>query len=173
MPTWTQDDATCEVFTFKAGLLSAVGHDLLLRCNQFTLTYDEDTVHGTFNGLAMEVVGAMKNGEVHEGALSEQDCVDILNNIRTGVFKRHEAAEITFVCDDLEEDDGLIEGEGTLTIPPNEHDIDFELSIDGDTAVCEVTLHQPDWGIAPFKALMGTLRIQPDVKVRITVPWTS
>ena len=93
MPTWTQDDATCEIFTFKAGLLSAVGHYLLLRCNMFELTYEDDAVHGRFDGLAMEVVGAVKNGAVQAGALSEQDCKDILNNIRTGVFKRHEAAE--------------------------------------------------------------------------------
>lgn len=172
MPTWTQADATCEIFTYKAGLLSAVGHDLLLRCNKFELTYEDGEVHGRFDGLAMEVVGALKNGQVNPNALSEQDCRDILNNIRVGVFKRHEASDITFMCDDLEEDDELIEGEGTLTIPPNDHDIDFELSIDGDQAVCEVTLHQPDWGIAPFKALMGTLRIQPDIKVRVTVPWS-
>ncbi len=173
MPTWTQDDATCEIFTFKAGLLSAVGHDLLLRCNKFELTYDDGEVSGTFDGHAMEVVGALRDGELHAGALSDQDCRDILNNIRTGVFKKHEATAITFHCDDLEEDDDFIEGEGTLTIPPHAHDVDFELSIEDDRAVCEVTLHQPHWGIAPFKALMGTLRIQPDIRVRITVPWTS
>ena len=173
MPTWTQDDATCEVFTFKAGLLSAVGHDLLLRCTRFSLTLEDDAIHGDFDGGAFEVVGALKNGEIDPDALSDKDKRDILGNIRTHVFKRHEEGAIRFECDELEADDEILEGDGTLFIPPKEHDLSFEVHIEGDKAVCELVLHQPDWGITPFKALMGTLKIKPDIKVRMTVPWTS
>ena len=33
----------------------------------------------------------------------------------------------------------------------------------------EVTLHQPDFGITPYRAMLGTLKIQANVTVRITV----
>ncbi len=173
MPTFTQDDATCEIFTYKAGLLSAVGHDLLLRCTRFELTVDEESASGTFDGTALEVVGAMKGGAVQTGVLSAKDCADILANIRNAVFKRHEAGRITFESDDFDIDGDTAEGDGTLTIPPRAHDLDFEVSLDDGKAVCEVVLHQPDWGITPFSALMGTLKVKPDVRVRITVPWTN
>ncbi|MEZ4320129.1 MAG: hypothetical protein R3F61_21800 [Myxococcota bacterium] len=173
MPTWTQADGTCEIFTYKAGLLAAVGHDLKLRCTRFSLTLEDGAVHGDFDGTALEVVGAMRDGTLHPETLSEKDKRDILDNIRNGVFKRHDQQRIHFGCDDLDGDDEVLEGDGILTIPPNEHRIAFEVQVHDDEAVCEVTLHQPDWGISPFKALMGTLKIQPDVRVRITVPWTT
>jgi hypothetical protein len=165
--------ATLEVFTYKAGLLSAVGHDLLLRVERFELQVDEDRVEGTFDGSSLTVLGAVKDGAVADGVLSEKDKAEVLENIRKYVFKGFKPDQITFVSDELDGDDTFLEGEGTLTIPPNSHDVDFEVAIDDGVAVCELTLHQPDWGITPFSALMGTLRIQPDIRVRLTIPWTS
>lgn len=173
MPTWSQDDATCEILTYKAGLLSAVGHDLLLQCRRFRLTLDDGALEGEFDASDIEVVGAMKKGVLDPNVLSDKDKREILQNMRNGVFKKHDARAVTFVCDDIEEDDDFLEGDGTLTIPPRSHDVAFEVHIADGKAVCEVKLHQPDWGISPFKALMGTLRIQPDITVRMTVPWTS
>jgi len=173
MPTWTQNDSTAEIFTYKAGLLSRVAHDLLLKCTAFELTLEGDKVHGHFDASSLVVIGAMKNGVVNPSTLSDKDKRDVLDNVRKHVFKRHDPKKIHFECDDLEIEDDHIEGEGTLTIPPRSHDIDFEVQISGGKAVCEVTLHQPDWGITPFTALMGTLKIKPDIRVRMTVPWTS
>lgn len=171
--TWTEADGTAEVLTFKAGLLSAMGHDLLFRVERFELSLDGDRLSGWFDGTRLALVGAMKDGKLAPGVLSAKDERDILENIRKHVFKRHRVERIAFEADDLEIDEHAIEGEGALTIPPQRHEIRFHAEIDDDRAVCEVVLHQPDWGIAPFKALMGALKIQPDVRVRITVPWTS
>ena len=173
MPTWTQDDSTTEIFTYKAGLLSRVAHDLLLRCTSFELTLEEDTVHGHFDASSLMVMGAMKDGVLNPSTLSDKDKRDVLDNVRKHVFKRHEQAKIHFECDELEVEEDHIEGEGRLTIPPRSHDIDFEVQISGGEAVCEVKLHQPDWGISPFTALMGALKIKPDILVRVTVPWKS
>lgn len=173
MPTWTQDDGTCEVLTFKAGLLSAVGHDLLFRVGRWELTLSDDAVEGWFDGTSLSVVGAMKGGVLAPGVLSPKDQREILDNLRNHVFKRHRVERITFACDELEVSDHGVDGDGRLTIPPQSHGVSFEAERDGDRLVCEVVLHQPDWGITPFKALMGALRIQPDVRVRIAVPWGS
>lgn len=169
---WTQDDGTCEVLTYKAGLLSAVGHDLLLKVERWELTLEDDAIEGSFDGTSFQVVGAMRDGRVDTSVLSAKDQRDIVENIRKHVFKRHQAQRIRFACDDVEETDDGLEGDGTLTIDPRSHGVHFEVEVDGGQAVCEIVLHQPDWGITPFKALMGALKIQPDVRVRITVPWS-
>ena len=39
--------------------------------------------------------------------------------------------------------------------------------------VFEVSLHQPDFGIKPYSAMLGTLKVKADVKVRIAVPWPA
>ena len=33
----------------------------------------------------------------------------------------------------------------------------------------ELTLHQPDFGITPYRAMLGTLKIRADVQIRVTV----
>jgi hypothetical protein len=36
----------------------------------------------------------------------------------------------------------------------------------------ELRIHQPAFGIKPYSAMLGTLKIKPDVVVRILVPVT-
>ena len=39
-----------------------------------------------------------------------------------------------------------------------------------DILVAEVSLHQPDFGIKPYSAMLGTLRVKPDVTVVVSLP---
>lgn len=61
--------------------------------------------------------------------------------------------------------------EGTLILRGREQRLTLKARRDGDRAVVETTLHQPAFGIRPYTAMLGALRIQPDVRVRITTPW--
>ena len=36
--------------------------------------------------------------------------------------------------------------------------------------VAEVRLHQPDFGITPYRALLGALRVRADVLVSLSIP---
>lgn len=172
MPTFDASSGTCEITTYKAGLLSAVGHDLVLRVTRFELSVDDEAIEGTFDGGSIEVVGVLrKDGTVDPNGLSDKEKGEVVDNIRKYVFKGFRPGGIRFESTELDVEDDCMEGEGTLTIPPSSHDVDFEVAIEDGQAVCELTLHQPDWGITPFKALMGALKIQPDIKVRMTVPW--
>ena len=39
-----------------------------------------------------------------------------------------------------------------------------------DRYVAEITLKQPDFGIKPFRTALGTLKVKPEVIVRVEVP---
>jgi hypothetical protein len=39
--------------------------------------------------------------------------------------------------------------------------------------VAEVKIHQPDFGIKPYTAALGALKVKPDVLVRVSVPRES
>jgi hypothetical protein len=41
--------------------------------------------------------------------------------------------------------------------------------IDGNY-IADLTIHQPAFDIAPFSAMMGAVRVKPDVVVRMVVP---
>jgi len=36
--------------------------------------------------------------------------------------------------------------------------------------VAEVPIHQPDFGIKPYSAMLGALKVKPDLVVRCSVP---
>jgi polyisoprenoid-binding protein YceI len=45
-------------------------------------------------------------------------------------------------------------------------------AVDG-RQVAELALHQPDYGIKPYSAMLGTLKIRPELKLRVSVPWPA
>lgn len=171
MSSYGPGDGTCTVRVFKAGLMSAIGHDLELQVKRWSLTIDEEGLRGDFDGSSMEVAGAIKDGRVDPSGVSAKDKRDILDNLRNKVFKGFKAELIRFEAQDIDRSEDGLEGTGTLHIPPHRHDLDFEIALTGGRATCTVRLHQPDWGIRPFKAPLGVLKVQPDIEVKIDVGW--
>ena len=171
MTTYGPDQVKCTVRAYKAGLLSAAGHDLELRLTRFSITIEDGTIEGTFDATSLEIGGAVVEGRVAAGRLTAKDERDILDNLRKTVFKGHRPQQIHFEATDLYIDEDTVEGDGTLTIPPYRHNLSFQARIENGRATCDVVLHQPDWGLVPFKAPLGVLRIKPDLHVRLEVPW--
>jgi hypothetical protein len=42
---------------------------------------------------------------------------------------------------------------------------------DRNRYVASARVHQPDFGIRPYTAFLGTLKVKPDVEIQILVPW--
>ena len=63
--------------------------------------------------------------------------------------------------------DGGYAIEGDLTLHGTTRAISARTAPSGGKQQLDFTLHQPDFGITPFKAMMGTLKIRPDVKIRV------
>jgi len=160
MPTYDATNAECRVFTFKEGLLSAVAHDLELDVGRFEVEVAGDgSIRASFDPTSLGVVHALSNGAPAPDALSRRDRAKIDANIAKDVLhpKRHPSIrfESTEVTD--EQVRGRLELHGRTR--------DITLDRRGDEV--EATLHQPDFGIAPFSAMLGTLKIKPDVRVRL------
>ncbi len=162
--------ATCRIRVFKAGLLSAMGHDLELDLPSFQLEIDGDRVEGRFDARSLAVRGALQGGRLDERALSEKDKREILDNLRKSVFKAHRPGEIRFEGQ-LDEDDGeQLEGQGTLHIPPRQSPLRFRATRSGERVEAVLRLDQTRWGIEPFKAPLGVLKIQPELEVWLSLP---
>lgn len=74
MPTWGPDRASCELLTFKEGLLSPMAHDLLLRIARFEIEVGErpPSVRAWFESGSLEVVAAMRAGRPAPGVLARR-----------------------------------------------------------------------------------------------------
>lgn len=173
-PRFHQDNADVLVFTFKEGLLSAVAHDLKIRVTRFSIHIDEEAkaIDATFDPRSLRVVTAMKDGGEAHGALSESDKGKIEENIVDDVLQPKKSPEIRFTSTSVEEDEGGTgyRVRGRLTLNGQTRDVAFTSRSDGEGQVAEVKIHQPDWGIRPFSALLGTLKIKPEVIVRVALP---
>ena len=171
-----QFDATsaeCLIFTFKEGLLSPIAHDLKIRVTRFTLEVDPATrrIDARFDPTSLRVVNAMKNGAEAPDALSDKDKLKIEENIRKDVLEALRYPEIRFVS----EGDGTSDHQlrGTLTLHGVSRPVSASMRDEAGRHIGETPLRQPDFGIKPYSAMLGALRVRPDVTVWLSVPSTS
>jgi len=162
--------AECLVFTEKEGLLSGVAHDLKLRVERFRLRIDDDSVEAEFDAASLRVVCARSGSADLPGVLSAKDRAEIETNIAGKVLQTGTYPSIRFRSTSVMAVEGGFRVEGTLTIRGRERPLVALVRKDGDRAVAECAIHQPDFGIQPYSAMFGALKVKPGVTVRINAP---
>ncbi len=166
------NNARCEVFTFKEGLLSAIAHDLRIKVTGFSVEVDRAAriVEARFEAASLRVECARKADADAPDLLSPKDRGEIEHNIARDVLDAARYPEIEFRSTDIADAPGGHRVRGTLSLHGRDHDLDFTTRTEGDHETAEVTLHQPDFGIKPYSAMLGTLKVKPDVKIVLTLP---
>jgi hypothetical protein len=167
MTSYDSSTAECCVFTFKEGLLSPVAHDLRLRVTRFELEVGA-AVTATFDATSLVVDAPMKDGRENPGALTAADKAKIASQIRDDVLHASRHPQITFRSRALTpRPDGGYDLQGELTLHGVTRSLAAQTRLVDGRQQLELTLHQPDYGITPYRAMLGTLKIQPDVVVRL------
>ncbi len=155
--------AEIQVFTFKDGLLARLAHDLRLSLRRFELRRAGETISGTFWPGSLVVDGAVSKGRVDATGLSEGDRRSIAGNIAE-VLQVGRFPEVTLT--------GQVTAgrfAGTLTLVGRTLPIEAAVTTDG-VVRAEVVLVPSRWGIAPYRALAGAIKLQDRVVVRVVVP---
>ena len=167
MTTFTATNARCHILTFKEGVLSAIAHDLKIEVKRFELNLDGEQLTGTFDLSSLEVVCAMKEGQEDSSALKSKDLRKIERSIQGDVLhsKKYPEARLTATATAI---DGGYKIDGQLTLHGSTRPISVEATREGDRLTAEVSLHQPDFGIKPFSAMFGALKVQPNVTVVVS-----
>jgi polyisoprenoid-binding protein YceI len=171
------DEKTAEalIFTFKDGLLSKVAHDLKLRVTRFSVDVDisAPSVVAELDPRSLVVLATVHDGKEDPAGLSDADKQKIASQIQKDVLEVEQHGRIRFTSRSVQRRaDGGYSITGDLELHGTTRSISFDTRLTGDKQLAEVELHQPDYGIVPFKAMLGTLKVKPDVKVRISVPNT-
>ena len=170
MPTFSDSEIECHVFTFKEGVLSGVAHDLKLRVARASVTLAEDSVVATFDPKSLSVVCARKEGQDSPDTLSAGDKKKIEANIAKDVLHTRKHTEIRFASTAIDRDGDRATITGDLTLHGQTRPIRATATKKGGRWETEVSIHQPDFGIKPYSAMLGALKVQPNVKVRFSVP---
>ena len=171
MATITEREGEVRVFTFKEGLFSAVAHDLEIAVKRFSIGFDyaRTKVSATFDGTSLAVLHPVVHGRPAPGKLSPRDLAKIESTIASEVLETQRHPEVRFESSSITADgDGFVI-RGDLTLRGRANDIRAVVRREGERWVTEIVLDQPRWGISPYSAMMGTLKIKPEVRVRVSV----
>jgi hypothetical protein len=171
VPTWDAETAECLIFTYKEGLLSRAAHDLKIGVTRFDLSVDKGEVTASFDARSLRTITAMKRGRENPSALSRTDRETIDERIRHAVLHSDRYPRIVFSGRGVPEPAQAWTTTGRLTLHGKDRPLTATIRTEGELWIARLQIDQNAFGITPFKAMMGTLRIKPrvDVIVRCTL----
>jgi hypothetical protein len=161
MPALGPDTATLTVRTGRAGAAAKAGHDLLIEVTRWSATLDDGAIELEADPRSLRV----REGTGGISALGDEEKAAIGQTIDEEVLK---GAAIAFRSTRVERSASRLDVEGELELAGVRHPIGFALHVAGDGRVTGSTrIKQTDWGIKPYSALFGTLKVADVVEVAI------
>jgi polyisoprenoid-binding protein YceI len=157
------DNATLSVKTGRRGAAAKAGHDLVIHVTSWEGTLDAD------GDPAVTLSADGGSLRVHEGsggakALSDDDKENIQGSIDKDILKK---ATITFASTAVTPTDAGLSVTGDLKLNGKTKPITFDLVVDGEALSGTANLTQSDFGMKPFSALFGALKVTDEIEIVI------
>jgi len=161
------DNASLSVQTGRTGAAAKAGHDLVMLVTAWkgSLVVGEDP-----GATRIELTADASSLRVQKGtggmqALGEDDKANIHQTIDDEVLKREDIVFRSTRVQD-EADGSRMAVEGDLTLRGSTRPIAFDLALGDDGALgATVVVTQTNWGMKPYSALFGALKVLDDVDV--------
>jgi len=157
------------VLTTSAGPLARLGHDLSFRVArlQVDLAADAASAEVVMQADSLELLSPV-NG---------RDRADILKRLRKDVLRPDRYPEIRYSASRIsqhgEGEHATLTVNGELTLCGRTRPLRIDLVRDRKDWGGKVVIRQPDYGIKPFKVLIGGLRVAPEITIQLRVPATD
>jgi polyisoprenoid-binding protein YceI len=164
------DHGTLAVRTGRTGAAAKAGHNLLLHVTAWTATL-EVGAEAAGTSLAVDVDGTslrVREGTGGMQALGDDDKANIEQTIDAEVLM---GRGITFRSTEVQHaGGGGLDVRGELTLLGRTHPLAFRVVVaEGGTLSAVATVKQSDWGMKPYSALFGALKVVDEVEVEIHV----
>jgi polyisoprenoid-binding protein YceI len=147
------------VFTFKDGMLSAVAHDLRVRLEQFAITLEGDAVLGEFDLKSLFLDGPVRDGVVHTEEYDAAKKADVEKAMHGDILHTDKHPKARFAGKATPKGEGFTVS-GDLELVGQKAPLAFEVSRVDGTYRARVELVPSRWGIAQYKALLGTIKLK-------------
>ena len=160
-------NGTMVVKTGRAGMGKKVGHDLVIDVTDCSAKAEVGEDPADTKITATADVNSMQVREGHGGVkgLTEDDKAEIKNNITNKVLTK---PSISFESKSAKVSDGSATLSGDLTIMGSTQPVDVQLTDAGGGKVkATMKVVQSQFGIKPFTAMMGALKVADEVTVEI------
>jgi polyisoprenoid-binding protein YceI len=157
------DDGTLSVRTGRTGTVAKAGHDLLIHVTSWRGTLDdgdEPSVTLDADSTSLKV----REGTGGMMALDDGDLANIEQTIDDDVLKRQ---DISFRSTRVEATGDGLSVTGDLTLRGTSGPIAFDLELRDGRVRGTAVVKQTEWGMKPYTALFGALKVADDVRVEI------
>ena len=161
--TLSPEDGVLAVRTSRTGAVAKAGHDLLIHVTEWSATLDT----GDAPSLTLDVDATslrVREGTGGVKPLGEDDLAKIEQTIDDEVLLRR---DIDFRSTSVEVDGARLAVTGDLTLAGVTRPTAFDLSLAGGRVTGAAVVKQTEWGIKPYTALFGALKVADDVRVEI------
>lgn len=162
------------VKTGRSGLGSRAGHDLTLEAVDWNA---QVTVATADPGRSSVMLEAMVNSlEARSGSggikpLTDSDRADIRGNIRSKILHSDRYPTITFTSTGISGSAESLEIAGELTVMDRTGPLVATATVTPDGHVTgSATVVQTRWGITPYSAFFGALKLADEVRVELDGP---
>ncbi len=158
------DNARLTIRTARTGAASKAGHDLLIEVGSWEATLDPA------GQPALTVTADSRSLRVLEGTggvkgLDEDDKANIAKTIDDEVLK---GCAIEFHSSQVDRrPDGTLAFTGELELGGRRGPVEFDLTSRDGRLTGEATVKQTAFGIKPYSALFGTLKVADEVRIGI------
>ncbi len=154
------------VFRERGALLSRLAHDVEFKLARFELSEDSPSVEVSFDAASLEVQGAWVDGQLDPSVLDAQKRAEIERNVRRDVLKVSRYPRGIFSGRFHREAERVLVA-GTLELLAKQHPVAFTLEPSSTGYTGTLSIQPSDWGIAPYRALMGALKLQDRVEIQV------
>ena len=163
------ESGTLEVRTYREGVAQKIGHDLIIDVGQWEATVEvgED---GSPSAVGLDA--DPRSLQVREGIggvkpLTEKDRADIQEDIDKKILG---GQPLSFRSSAVEAGDGRVTVQGDLTMAGATRPASFELELTAQGGIAgTLPVAQSEWGIKPYRAFMGALKVRDVVDVVVDV----
>ena len=159
------DAGTLWVRTGRTGAVAKAGHDLLIHVTAWEATLEvgeQSSAALTADASSLRV----QEGTGGMQALDDGDLANIHQTIDDEVLMRTEIAFRSTSVQPAADGSGIAV-EGELTLSGATHPIAFELAVEDGRLTGSAVVTQTAWGMKPYSALFGALKVADDVTVGI------
>jgi polyisoprenoid-binding protein YceI len=147
------------VHTYREGVAAKVGHDLVIEVTRWDATVGDGAIELTADPTSLEV----REGRRGVKPLSDKDRREIVKNIDAKILGRE---QIVFRSTSVDGD--AVAGE--LTMAGATRPVTARLETAEGRTRTTIPIVQSDWGIKPYRGLMGALKVRDDVEIVIDAP---
>ncbi len=164
-------DSRLDVVTGKAGLLGGFGHEHRIRAHAFTGTI----VHDPADPAASSVTITIQTQDLHVVAIGadRDDGPKVEEAMRDDVLHVDRWPTITFRSRSVAPITGGVRVAGDLTLAGQTHPVtvDMRLRAGPSRLVADgrFSIEQTTWGIEPYRAALGTIRVADRVTFELHV----